>query len=226
MQIPLEKRFPRAVIFDMDGVLVDSEPYHIEIENRMFSKMKLDISDEEHATYMGTATDVMWRQIIEKRNLSLDAEEMTRLTNREGVPFFSGLDKLDPMPGLIRLLDFLKSKSVPMAVASSSDPETVKIIIEKSGLRKYFKHTISSGTVGKSKPSPDVFLHVAKLLDVEPEDCLVIEDSKNGIRAAKSAGMYCVAYSGAATRSQDQSEADLVIDDFEKLKAILFESMT
>lgn len=66
MQIPVEKRFPKAIIFDMDGVLVDSEPYHIEVEKRMFQKVGVDVSDEEHASYMGTATDVMWRQIIEK----------------------------------------------------------------------------------------------------------------------------------------------------------------
>ncbi|MFV0593243.1 MAG: HAD family hydrolase [Draconibacterium sp.] len=222
MKIPVGKRFPKAIIFDMDGVLVDSEPYHIEIEKRMFQKAGLDISDEEHATYMGTATDVMWHRIIEKRNLLLDAQEMTRLTNLEGIPFFTHLEKLAPMRGLIKLLDFLETKEIPLAVASSSDPETVKIIIEKSGLKKYFKHAISSGSVGKSKPAPDVFLHAAKLLDVDPGNCIVIEDSKNGIKAAKTAEMYCVAYNGAAAGSQDQSEADVIIDDFEILMKLLF----
>lgn len=222
MQIPVEKRFPKAIIFDMDGVLVDSEPYHIEVEKRMFQKVGVDVSDEEHASYMGTATDVMWRQIIEKRQLLHDVEEMTRLTNQEGIPFFSALEKLEPMPGLRKLLDFLENKKVPMAVASSSNPETIQIIIDKLGLRKYFRHTISSGSVGKSKPAPDVFLHAAKLLGVEPENCLVIEDSKNGIKAAKSAGMFCVAYGGASSESQDQGEADIVVDDFEKLTRLLF----
>jgi len=222
MQIPAEKRFPKAIIFDMDGVLVDSEPFHIEIEKRMFQKIGLDISDEEHATYMGTATDVMWRQIIEKRNLPLEVQELTHLTNLEGIPFFNSLEKLEPMPGLKKLLDFLEIREIPLAVASSSDPETVKIIIEKSGLKKYFKHAISSGSVGKSKPAPDVFLFAAKLLDVSPENCMVIEDSKNGIRAAKTAGMFCIAYSGVAAASQDQSEADMTIDDFEILTKLLF----
>lgn len=212
----------KAIIFDMDGVLVNSEPYHVEIEKRMFRKMGLDISDEEHAGYMGAATDVMWRQIIEKRNLSLDINEVTEQTNKSGIPFFSSLDKIEPMPGLIGFLEQINSKNIPMAVASSSDPDTIKLIMEKSGLNDYFVHTVSSGNVGKSKPAPDVFLYSAKLLGVEPADCIVVEDSKNGIKAAKTAGMFCIAYSGAASENQDQSEADVIFDDFEKLADFLF----
>ena len=128
----------KAVIFDMDGVLVDTEPFHIQNEKMMFKKLGLDISEEEHAGYMGTATDVMWKQINSKRNLSLNIAEMTELTIKEGLPFFYSLEKIDPMPGLIELLDWLKEKNIPMAVASSSDPETIKVILEKSGLRHYF----------------------------------------------------------------------------------------
>jgi HAD superfamily hydrolase (TIGR01509 family) len=211
----------KAIIFDMDGVLVDSEPYHVEIEKRMFKKMKLEVSDKEHAGYMGTATDVMWKQIIKKRKLSLDVDEMTKLTNNEGIKLFSALETIEPMTGLIDLLEQIQERKIPMAVASSSDPETIKIIMEKSGLQKYFKHTVSSKLVGKSKPSPDVFLYASKLLKAIPEECLVIEDSKNGIKAAKSAGMFCVAYSGVSGENQDQKSADLVIDDFNTLADIL-----
>ena len=215
------KKF-KAIIFDMDGVLVDSEPYHVEIEKRVFKKMNLNVSDEEHAGYMGMATDIMWKHIIGKRNLSLDVNEMTDLTNSEGIHFFSGLEKIDPIPGMVDLLEQLQAKNIPMAVASSSDSETIKLILEKSGLKSYFLHTVSSRDVGKSKPEPDVFLHAAGLLHTKPEDCMVIEDSVNGIKAAKSAGMYCVAFSGAASESQDQGEADLIIDKFGYLAELLF----
>jgi beta-phosphoglucomutase family hydrolase len=207
----------KAVIFDMDGVLVDSEPLHIQTEKRMFRKMGLDISDEEHAGYMGTATDVMWKQIISKRNLPLDIAEITDRTIREGLPFFYSLEKIDPMPGLIDLLEKLKEKNIPMAVASSSDPETIRVILEKSGLEKYFHYAVSSSEAGKSKPEPDVFLHTAQLLGVKPENCVVFEDSKNGIKAAKAAGMFCIAYSGADSGEQDRSLADLQIGNYNEL---------
>jgi beta-phosphoglucomutase family hydrolase len=209
---------PQAVIFDMDGVLVDTEPFHIQTEKRMFRKMNLDISDEEHAGYMGTATDVMWKQIISKRNLQLDIAKITELTIREGLPYFYSLEKIGPMPGLVDLLEKLKTKNIPMAVASSSDPETIRVILEKSGLGKYFQYVVSSSDVGKSKPEPDVFLHAAKLLGVAPVNCVVFEDSKNGIKAAKAAGMYCIAYSGANSGDQDRNHADLHISSYKDLE--------
>ena len=208
----------KAVIFDMDGVLVDSEPFHIENEKRMFRKMGLNISDEEHAGYMGTATDVMWKEIIRRRNLNLDVAEMTELTIKEGLPFFYSLERIAPSPGLVELLEKLKNKRIPMAVASSSDSETIRIILNKSGLMQYFQYTVSSSEVGKSKPAPDVFLHAAKLVGVQPQNCIVIEDSKNGIKAAKSAGMFCIAYSGANSGEQERSQADWQANHFSEIE--------
>jgi beta-phosphoglucomutase len=208
----------KAVIFDMDGVLVDTEPLHVQNEKRIFKKLGLDISEEEHAGYMGIASDVMWKQIISKRSLSLDVAEMTEFTIQEGLPFFYSLEKIDPMPGLIELLEKLKAWKIPMAVASSSDPETIRVVLAKSGLESYFQHAVSSLQAGKSKPEPDVFLHAAKLLGVGPENCVVIEDSRNGIKAAKAAGMYCIAYNGANSGQQDTSLADAQIVHFDELK--------
>lgn len=207
-----------AVIFDMDGVLVDSEPFHIQNEKMMFKKLGLDISEEEHAGYMGAATDVMWTQIINDKNLTLDIAETTALTISESLPFLRSLPKIDPMPGLIDLLEKLKAMQIPLAVASSSDPETIEIILGKSGLKKYFKYAVSSVEAGKSKPEPDVFLHAAKSLNISPENCLVIEDSKNGVKAAKAAKMFCIAYSGASTEEQDTRGADLYINHFSEIE--------
>ena len=182
--------------------------------------MGLDISDEEHACYMGIATDVMWKQIIANRNLPFQVEDLTNRTIQESLPFFRSLVKIDPMPGLTELLDKLQSQKIPMAVASSSDPETIKIILEKSGLRNYFNHAVSSSEAGKSKPEPDVFLYAAKLLGVKPEECVVFEDSKNGIKAAKAAGMFCIAYSGSNSGEQDRSLADYHINNYSELEKV------
>lgn len=207
----------------MDGVLVDSEPFHIEIEKKMFRKMGLDISDQEHGGYMGMATDIMWKSIIEKRKLALDVTEITRLTVQESIPFFRNLEKIEPMPGLVKLLKRLSEAKIPMAVASSSDTEMVRIITEKSGLRKYFRYTISSSEAGKSKPEPDVFLHAAKLLGGKPANSIVIEDSENGIKAAKAAGMYCIAYNGTTAKSQNQAQADKIVSSYQELEHLLGE---
>lgn len=208
----------KAVIFDMDGVLVDTEPLHVQHEKSLFSMLGLDISDEEHAGYMGVATDLMWKQIVSHRNLPHDFRDLTEFHIREGLPFFESLEKIDPMPGLIDLLEKLKAREIPMAVASSSDAEIIRIVLEKSGLKSYFKHAVSSSEAGKSKPEPDVFLYAANLLGVAPENCVVFEDSKNGIKAAKAAGMTCIAYSGANSGEQDRSQADYHISNYSELE--------
>jgi beta-phosphoglucomutase len=208
---------PKAVIFDMDGVLVDTEPFHYENENRMFRKLGLDIPDNEHTQFAGMANDLMWQYIVRKRNLTWSVTELTELTIQQGLEYLNTQKKLSPMDGLIDLLENLHNNGIPLAVATSSDKKTMKCILEKAGLNKYFKSTVSRNDVSKSKPAPDVFLQAAKMLGVEPADCMVFEDSRNGIEAAKAAGMYCIAYSGANSGMQDTSMADAQIRHFDEM---------
>lgn len=210
-----------AIIFDMDGVLVDSEPHHVEIEKKLFAKLNLEISDEEHNTYMGKATDRMWKEIIRNKNLNYKSEDLVALTVEASKILFATQKDLLTMPGLVDVLENYSEKGVPMAVASSSGQEIIDIILEITGLRKYFLHTVSSELVGGSKPEPDIFLHTAKLLSVKPEQCLVIEDSTNGIRAAKAANMYCIAYNGASAGNQNQKLADVQINHYSELEAVI-----
>lgn len=170
-----------AVIFDMDGVLVDSEPFHVEIEKRQFKLNGLDISDEEHHRYMGVASDVMWRELARTHRLGLPVEKLIEQNKAESIRFFSELGNIPVMPGLINLLEKLQREKFPMAVASSSFSEIIDLVLDKTGLREYFQVVVSSNEAGKSKPEPDVFLLAAQKLAVHPENCLVIEDSKNGI---------------------------------------------
>jgi len=215
------KKTMEAIIFDMDGVLVDSEPFHREIEKKLFKRFQLNITEEEHNTYMGKASDVMWSEIIRNKNLSLDVSEMVKVNYQESKKYFSGLSHINPISGVVDLLNELRNKRIPMAVASSSDQDTVELIMEKSGLNEYFRYLVSSSKIGKSKPEPDIFLYTAKLMNTLPEKCVVIEDSANGIKAAKAANMYCVAYGGASSDNQDQSLADTQINKFSELKKMI-----
>jgi HAD superfamily hydrolase (TIGR01509 family) len=106
---------------------------------------------------------------------------------------------------------------IPLALASSSYSDVIEIILQKTGLKNCFEVVVDSEMAGSSKPEPDIFLLTAKKLKVEPENCLVIEDSKNGIAAAKAAGMFCVAFAGPGSELQDQRQANLVISDFSEL---------
>src|SRR6056297_2495322 len=97
------KKTMEAIIFDMDGVLVDSEPFHREIEKKLFKRFQLNITEEEHNTYMGKASDVMWSEIIRNKNLSLDVSEMVKVNYQESKKYFSGLSHINPISGVVDL---------------------------------------------------------------------------------------------------------------------------
>jgi beta-phosphoglucomutase len=211
----------KAIIFDMDGVLVNTEPHHLIIEKRLFASLGLDISREEHISYLGKSSVQMWKEIIARYNLSFAAEDLADRNSEEILRYFSGQGEIEIMPGIEEVLEKLFKKGIPMALASSSDPGTIDLILLKTGLGKYFMHTISCKTVGKSKPDPGVYLYAAILLSVRPEECIVIEDSSNGIKAAKSAGMHCIAYEGGLSDTTDQSLADISVADFSLLPGLI-----
>ena len=211
----------KAIIFDMDGVLVDSEPFNIEIEKRQFELNHLSISEEEHHQYMGVATDVMWREIAKRQSLSLPVETLIEQNKTESIHYFTELKEIPVMPGLVDLLEKLTLKNFPIAVASSSFLEIIELILQRTGLRKHFQVVVSSQEAGKSKPEPDVFLLAAKQLGINPQDCMVIEDSANGIKAAKAAGMRCIAFEGPGANPANQKQADAVIKSFDQLYNML-----
>ncbi|MEE4284493.1 MAG: HAD family phosphatase, partial [Mariniphaga sp.] len=197
-----------AVIFDMDGVLVNSEPFYIEVEQTNFRQLGLEISEKEHQTYQGTATDRMWHLIKERHGIEHPVDELVKMTNSLVTPYFKSLEKMDSMPGVEKLILNLKGKGIPLALASSSYVDVIEIILQKTGLKKYFDVVVSSQMAGASKPEPDIFLLAAQKLGAQPEKCVVIEDSTNGIAAAKRAGMYCIAFAGPGSELQDQTQAD------------------
>jgi beta-phosphoglucomutase len=211
----------KAIIFDMDGVLVNTEPHHLVIEKRLFAGLGLNISQEEHGSYMGKSPLQMWSEVTARHRLSLNADELAQKNSDAIIKYFSSLDKIDLIPGVKNFLDKIFARGIPMALASSSDVRTIDLFLSKTGLDKYFLHKVSTETVGKSKPEPDVYLLTSKLLSVAPEECLVIEDSPNGIIAAKSAGMYCLAYKTDTHVETDQSMADESFSDFSLLPEIL-----
>lgn len=211
----------KAIIFDMDGVLVNTEPMHVGIEKNLFARLNLSISEEEHATFLGRSTEAMWTELSIKYNLPYRVEELIESNKCAIIEYLSSTDQIALIPGIEAALNKIFNSRIPMALASSSDMETIEIILNRTGLSRYFLHKVSASTVGKSKPEPDIFIYTAGLLNVIPENCLVVEDSSNGIAAAKAANMVCIAYKGVDSPPVDQSRADECITDFVQLNEIL-----
>jgi len=210
-----------AIIFDMDGTLVDTEPFNTEIEKSLFKLNKIEISEEEHQKYIGVASDAMWLEIAKRNKLQIPVSELIEQNHKESFRYLSEVEQIPIMPGLVELLEKLQAKKYPMAVASSSTPEIIDLILKKNNLKNYFQVIVSAQETGKSKPEPDVFLLTAEKLGIKPANCLVVEDSENGIKAAIAAGMTCVAYQSPGTDPQKQKEADAVIRNYSQLGMML-----
>ncbi len=202
-----------AVIFDMDGVILDSEPHYAVLEKNLFISLKLNISEIEHRTFVGMSMRNMWKKIKANHSTHFSEDQLVELHQNIMVEFFENSDDLELMPNLFELLTTLK-KDYKLALASSSSHRLIDIITYKLDIRSFFDCFVSGEDVEKSKPNPEIFLLTAKKMAVDTKRCLVIEDSSHGITAAKEAGMKCVGYNGSNTSVQNLSNADVVIGDF------------
>ncbi len=208
----------------MDGVLVDTEKHHKVIEHRMFEEFGITMTEEEREPYIGMAADELWAAVVNQFNLDHSHHDLLELNNQRILEYFTKNISLRPIAGIIPVLDWIKARPIPLAVASSSSSVVIDTVLEESGLDSYFDIRVGGQSVEKSKPEPFIYLHTADILKVKPEGCLVIEDSTNGIASAKSAGMFCVGYQGTGYHGQDQSRADEVVKHFDELIPLLEEA--
>jgi beta-phosphoglucomutase len=209
----------RTVIFDMDGVLVDTEPLHHDAFFRHFAELGIAMSSEEYATFLGLSTRNVYQQLKAKFNLG---EEVEALMNRKRELFGKSFDEatdLELLPGARALIEDLHRAGVPLQLATSASKHTIARVFTRFGLYPYFDNLVSGEDFAQSKPNPAIFLHAAQLAGIEPRYCLVLEDSANGVTAAKAAGMYCVGYRSKHSQGQDLHHADQVVSHLSQLTA-------
>jgi beta-phosphoglucomutase len=207
-------RKPEAVIFDMDGVLIDSEPLHVEIEKKLFSKLGIEVTEDVHRSYMGASNDYMYTDLRSRFNLQESVMELMKRDELFRSDYFNQRETVPVNNGLVSLLNQIKSAGLKLAVATSSSPGIVNILLNKCGIAPFFDAIVTTCEAGKSKPAPDVYLLAARIAGVSPANCIVFEDSPNGISAAKNAGMYCIAVQTDTVTFEELSRADFVIKSF------------
>jgi len=197
---------PDAVIFDMDGVLVDSEPFGFEALRRVMARYGLPYGEEENAEFLGRTT-LDSCQILRERHRLPEAAETLADWYVEGM-----LEQIArgpiPMAGVPEVLRRIRAAGYRMALASSAEVRVIDANLTALGLRPLFDAVVSGTQVARGKPAPDVFLAAAERLGAPPATCLVVEDSRNGLLAAKAAGMRCAVVPCAHTRHQDFGECD------------------
>jgi HAD superfamily hydrolase (TIGR01509 family) len=207
----------KTVIFDMDGVIVDTEPVHHYAYNQHFKQLNIDVSPEMYATFTGNSTKNIFERLKVQFNLSDDVPTLVETKRNLFNEAFDSKEDLYLLDGVEDLIKDLHQNGMQLVLASSSATVTINKIFNRFGLHQYFTHIVSGEDFPKSKPHPAIFQQAAFLAKTPVENCIVIEDSTNGILAAKSAGIYCIGYDSFHSKMQDYSMADRVIRNFDEL---------
>ncbi len=209
---------PAAIIFDMDGVLVDSNPFHLEKWMDLLNLHHIAFNaDDLPKLILGQRNDTALRYFFGQ---DLSKAECRRLEEELEETFRKAFKShAKPLPGLEDLIHACRGAGIPMAVASSAMLKNVDFVVDALGFRKHFKYLVSGDEVSCPKPDPEIYLKAARNLGLNPEHCVAFEDSFIGIESAKRAGLKCVAVASSfpIEELREQTEADLAVPSFKEL---------
>ena len=209
----------------MDGVLINSEPFHFKVWKETLKRRGVDLDYSVYKNSIGS-TDVFLMQLLYE-NYGIDPWDTSLMTEMEALK--EELMEKEGFPLLIpyvkELLEKLSKGGYQMAVASSSPQEYIEKITSYWGIQKYFNKLVSGESVAHPKPAPDVFLKAAGELGLSPGECMVIEDSENGCKAAKSAGITCIGYYNPDSGDQDLEQAYAVVEGYEEIDCTFMEKI-
>ena len=214
----MAKEVYAAVIFDMDGVMVETGPQHFAAWRKLFAEMGRELSKEEFHDIFGQRNQEILRQILgdelseaQVEELGHKKEEYYRALLGEGV---------EATPGFVPLLEALRANGFKIAVGTSAPQQNAELILDELGVRGQLDAVVTAEDVERGKPNPETFLFAAQRCNVEPRKCVVFEDAVAGIQAAKAAGMKCVGVGG-----MDIAQADLMVDSLEKVTVAIVKSL-
>ncbi|WP_345276721.1 HAD family phosphatase [Litoribaculum gwangyangense] len=207
----------KAVIFDMDGVIIDSEPMHYKAYNDMFDEVGIEVSNDLYESFTGQSTINICKRLCNHFNLKESPETLVAIKRKHYKQFFQSNSQLSLIDGVFDLIKDYHNNGLKLVLASSAAMTSIDQIFDRFDLHKYFVAKFSGGDLKESKPHPEIFIKAVEATGFKNEECMVIEDSTNGIEAAKAAQVFCVGYDSFHSKNQDYSKADLVIKDFKDI---------
>ena len=201
----------------MDGVIVDTEPVHHYAYQQHFKQLNIDVSPEMYASFTGNSTKNIYERLKGIFDLKETVADLVATKRNLFNDAFDAKEDLYLLEGVETLIQDLHCNGMQLVLASSSAKVTIDRIFNRFQLYPYFTHLVSGEDFPQSKPHPAIFEHAAFLAQTARENCIVIEDSTNGIKAANAAGIYCIGYDSVHSKLQDLSTANQVISSFEVL---------
>lgn len=208
----------KAVLFDMDGVIVNTEPLHKKAYYKMFEDFEMNVSDDLYASFTGASTKRVCNTLIDNFGLDKTHEDLSTIKRSYFKDFFDNDPEFDLIPGVRNLIQHYFDNDIKLVLASSASTTTIDMVFNKFELDPFFIGKISGAELKESKPHPEIFLLASEIAQEPVENCMVIEDSTNGILASHRAGIFCAAYKSENTHLQDYSLANTLVDDYRELE--------
>jgi len=206
----------KAVLFDMDGVIVDTEPLHRKAYFQMFDEVNIDVTNELFESFTGQSTINICKRLVDQFNLSETPEYLVSLKRKHYKYLFDN-GELDLIEGVLERIKDFHANGVTLVVASSASMPGIELIFNRFNLNPYFTNKFSGADLKESKPHPEIFIKAAESTGFDKSECMVIEDSTNGIKAANAAGIFCVGYKSLNSKNQNYKIANYVISDFSEI---------
>ena len=208
----------KAVLFDMDGVIVDTEPLHHKAYKMMFDDVGIEVSDRMYRSFTGQSTRGICEFLCKHFNLTLEPIVLEKGKRAHFTKLFFEDPELQLLEGVEDLIKNYHANGLTLVVASSASMFTINNVMKRFKLDPYFKDKLSGADLKASKPHPEIFVNAAKAAGVSNSECFVIEDSTNGIIAAKDAHIFCIAYKSTNSKDQDYTRADMLVSDYNDIK--------
>lgn len=203
----------KAVLFDMDGVIVDTEPLHYKAYHIMFDEFRIEVSDELYQSFTGQSTKNICTRIKEHFKLNTDPLKLELSKRHHFNELFDHDPSLKLLDGVLDIIKEYDQNNITMVLASSASRSTIDRVFNRFELDKFFIAKHSGADLKASKPHPEIFLKAAHSSGYDKSECMVIEDSTNGIKAANAAGIFCVGYNSKHSKNQDYSTANKVVSN-------------
>lgn len=213
---------PKACIFDLDGVIVDTVPAHFVAWKAMADELNIPFTEIDNEQLKGVSRTESMRRILEMGGMTKSASEIEELTTRKNHIYVDIISKMTPndiLPGVVEFLDLLKDNDIAIALGSSS--KNAPVILKAVGLSDRFEVAVDGNHISHSKPHPEVFLLGADQLGLSPAECVVFEDAISGVQAAKRGNFKCI----GVGESDVLHEADLVIPDMKAIDLSIFNQL-
>ena len=210
----------KCVIFDMDGVVIDSEEIHKKAYFETFNTIGVDVSDDLYKSFTGSSTINAFQRLVAHFKLDLDPEELVLNKRERYINFFENDPTLHLVNGVEEIIKYFYNKGITLVLASSSAMVNIDRVFNRFDLHQYFTAKISGADLTESKPHPEIFEKAAILGKTPRENCIVIEDSDNGVKAANDANIFVFGYKNPVVLDQTLENATAVIHDYRELKEI------